>query len=91
MQNTHGLEIFSSQEMKNLEKLNFQTKDSYSFMQSAGYKLFQFIKDNYSKKQLVIVLCGPGNNGGDGFVVAKLLKKNGFFKPEPKIPSTIKS
>ena len=78
MQNTHGLEIFSSQEMKNLEKLNFQTKDSYSFMQSAGYKLFQFIKDNYSKKQLVIVLCGPGNNGGDGFVLAKHLKENGY-------------
>ena len=78
MHNTHGLEIFSSNEMKNLEKANFKEKSSYSYMQKAGYQVFQFIKDNFKKKQLIIVLCGPGNNGGDGLVVAKHLK-DGFF------------
>ena len=47
-------------------------------MKKAGYEVFKFIKVNFKKKQSIIVLCGPGNNGGDGFVIAKNLINRGY-------------
>ena len=78
MQNIHRSEIFQSREMRKLEKLNFLKKPPYFFMEKAGYQVFKFIKNNFKKGQSVIVLCGPGNNGGDGFVTAKYLMNGGY-------------
>ena len=47
--------------------------DSYALMQLAGKAIFQHLKENKS----LLIITGPGNNGGDGFVVAELARKNG--------------
>lgn len=71
-------EIVTSKEILELEaKLVKQGISIAKLMAKAGYVVFEEIK-NHCDPCKVIVLSGPGNNGGDGFVVANLLKKNGW-------------
>ena len=49
-------------------------------MENAGRGCAQFIIEKLSKtkKPVVCIFCGTGNNGGDGFVIARHLYNSGF-------------
>jgi len=51
---------------------------AYDLMKRAGKAVFDVIQANYSQNKVVLVLCGAGNNAGDGYVVAKLAKAAGY-------------
>ena len=67
--------IYSVEEIHNIEKKEFKKlKNSYVLMKRAGTNCAKKIyKSKLNSK--FIVLCGPGNNGGDGLVISQVLKK----------------
>lgn len=77
------INLFTSKEVKNLDELSVKHGVSLSeLMENAGKASFEVIIDKIIPSLLnfnnrITVLCGPGNNGGDGFVIAKkLIEKN---------------
>jgi len=52
---------------------------SLALMENAGSSIARFIAAHFSplERRRVVVLCGKGNNGGDGFVVARKLRELG--------------
>lgn len=50
----------------------------YELMQRAGEAAFQVTRETYPNAKHWLVLCGHGNNGGDGYVVARLAKAQGL-------------
>ncbi len=61
---------------------------SKELMKNAGLAVFKVVKDKISPPAKIAVVCGKGNNGGDGFVVAQVAKRAGYrvecFVTSPK-------
>lgn len=46
-------------------------------MERAGLRAFEFMRELYSDLSPITVLCGAGDNGGDGMVLAREAKRRG--------------
>ncbi len=68
--------ILSPEEIRNAEnKANESGLSFDDMMESAGQGCAEHILMNYPDKKNIVILCGKGKNGGDGFVIARYLKE----------------
>jgi len=88
--------LYNNYLINKAEQKTFEITDSFSVMQKAAESCFEYILKNYSLKK-TIIFCGPGNNGGDGLLIAQhLLNENylvniNFPFSNPKTKNSIKA
>jgi NAD(P)H-hydrate epimerase len=74
------INLYRNQQVREFDKLTIQEHGiaGFSLMSRAGSAVFQQLQQHCPNAQTVAVLCGAGNNAGDGYVVASLLRNAGF-------------
>ncbi|MBK4215751.1 NAD(P)H-hydrate dehydratase [Paracoccus caeni] len=75
-----GTEILSCAQMRAIESAAMASGEvtGLELMERAGRAVAGQIRLRWPKPGRVTVLCGPGNNGGDGYVVARRLHRAGW-------------
>ncbi|KAJ54591.1 hypothetical protein ACMU_17955 [Actibacterium mucosum KCTC 23349] len=77
-------ELLTSAQMRAIERAAIDSGKvtGLELMERAGAGVVEAVFEEWPELQKAphraVVLCGPGNNGGDGFVVARLLKEWGW-------------
>ncbi|MAE70542.1 MAG: bifunctional ADP-dependent NAD(P)H-hydrate dehydratase/NAD(P)H-hydrate epimerase [Gemmatimonadetes bacterium] len=72
--------ILTAQEMQALDRwaIDDEGVPSLTLMESAGRAIANSVARSYPEAHRVLAIVGKGNNGGDGLVVARLLREQGL-------------
>jgi hydroxyethylthiazole kinase-like uncharacterized protein yjeF len=74
------MNILTAEEMNAADRRSVEAGVSLeTLMEGAGEGVARFCLRRYAAALRVVVLCGRGNNGGDGFVAARILAKAGLL------------
>lgn len=73
------MKVYTAEQMREHERLAVERGTSYrQLMENAGSAAAQDILRRYPQSGRALILCGKGNNAGDGLVIARLLQAEGW-------------
>ncbi len=72
------MKIFSAEQIKRADLFTMEEDpiSSLDLMERAGHVLTDRIHEIFPTTPTYVIFVGPGNNGGDGLVIARLLQQN---------------
>ncbi len=74
------MKIFTTAQIRACDDYTIRAANirSAELMERAAARCVTWIRENLPKDTLFVVLCGTGNNGGDGLAIARLLHQRGY-------------
>ncbi len=75
------MKIFNVEQIRQADKYTIENEPitSIDLMERASNQLSDWIIDNINKEKVINIFIGPGNNGGDGLALARLLYEKSFI------------
>ena len=74
------VELYTAGQVRELDRIAIEERGipSITLMERAGDSAFGVITGRYPDAKNLVVICGGGNNAGDGYVLASLAKQAGL-------------
>ncbi len=72
--------LYTAAQVRELDRLAIEEHKipGAKLMQRAGEAAFDLLRSRWPRARRIAVVCGPGNNGGDGYVIARLAREAGL-------------
>lgn len=74
------MKIFGCREIREIDAYTIQNEpvSSVDLMERAAGRVFSWIVSKYSRSDTFMIFAGPGNNGGDGLALSRMLHINDY-------------
>jgi len=73
------MKVLTSQQMREVDRATIEDEGvpSLALMENAAHRVVEELARSFDPidRQYFVILCGKGNNGGDGLAIARLLKE----------------
>ncbi len=77
------MKIFTSEQIRKIDEYTMTNEPvaSVDLMERAASRLFEWYVSRFGRSERILIFAGPGNNGGDGLALARMLAKD-RYEPE---------
>ena len=80
IKNIFRMKLFRSEQIKKIDEhtINEEPVASIDLMERAAGQLLRWYLQKFDRSKRIFIFAGPGNNGGDGLALARLLESNRY-------------